>query len=217
MDRAAPGSILRGCSVALVAALALVACTTSSGSGARPSASAGAVTGGSPAPVTTSGPAGGTTTPGTTPTTAAPTGPSSSPSPAPVTMADARNCPATVPNGPAPSAMTYGNGKLRVGLWPHGVIDPGPSYLDAHGRVRMKFPWWRMVRGRLRLSGVRLDAPAPPILPYVPDGYGPTGFQATSITFPTQGCWRITGTAGPASLTFVAFVIDRHRNHRASG
>jgi len=28
-------------------------------------------------------------------------------------------------------------------------------------------------------------------------------FWASSINFPTEGCWQITGTAGPASLTFV--------------
>jgi hypothetical protein len=73
----------------------------------------------------------------------------------------------------------------------------------------MKFPWWRMVTGRLQLSGRRLDATAPPAMTDVPGGYGPTGFQATSVTFPTQGCWQVTGRADHASLSFVTFVIER--------
>jgi hypothetical protein len=89
------------------------------------------------------------------------------------------------------------------------VITASGDYIDRRGRVRMKFPWWRRVRGRLRLTGRRLDAPAPPVIPYVPNGYGPTGFQASGVTFPTEGCWQITGTAGRGSLTFVTFVIER--------
>ena len=42
------------------------------------------------------------------------------------------------------------------------VIHSATKYLDGQGRVRMKFPWWRMVHGRLRIMGHRLDAPAPP-------------------------------------------------------
>jgi hypothetical protein len=105
---------------------------------------------------------------------------------------------------------THGNGRLRVGgLWPHGVIAAGPGYIDRQGRVLMKFPWWRMVRGRLRITGRRLDASAPPLHSYVPAGYGPTGFQATGVTFPTEGCWKVTGTVGHSSLTFVTYVIKR--------
>ena len=40
-----------------------------------------------------------------------------------------------------------------------------------------------------------------------PDGYGLTGFQASGITFPTEGCWEISGTVGSATLTFVTYVI----------
>src|SRR5262245_53025966 len=102
-----------------------------------------------------------------------PTGvePSGAPS-SPVSMASARRCPVTIPIGNAPSARTYGNGRLRVGLWPHGVIAAGPAYVDARGQVEMKFPWWRTVDGRLRITGRRLDGPAPPLRSYIPRGYG---------------------------------------------
>jgi hypothetical protein len=102
-----------------------------------------------------------------------------------------------------------GNGKLWVGgLWPSGVIGAG-SGVFQDGLVSTKFGWWRNVRGQLRISGRRLDASAPPLRSDVPDGYGVTGFQASGVIFPTGGCWRITGTAGPTSLSFVTFVIRK--------
>jgi hypothetical protein len=30
--------------------------------------------------------------------------------------------------------------------------------------------------------------------------------RKTVVTFPTEGCWRVTGTVGHTSLTFVTFV-----------
>jgi hypothetical protein len=86
----------------------------------------------------------------------------------------------------------------------------GANYIDPQGRVWMKFPWWRMVPGRLRISGQRLDAAAPPLRAHVPTGYGPNGFQASTVTFPTEGCWRVTGKVGDARLAFVTYVIKRN-------
>ena len=33
-----------------------------------------------------------------------------------------------------------------------------------------------------------------------------TGFQATGLTFPTTGCWRVTGRYAGASLAFTMLV-----------
>jgi hypothetical protein len=41
----------------------------------------------------------------------------------------------------------------------------------------------------------------------VPDGYGATGFQASAVSYPTEGCWEVTGRVGDASLTFVTLVL----------
>ena len=38
------------------------------------------------------------------------------------------------------------------------------------------------------------------------DGYGLTGFNASSISFSSQGCYRIVGSAGGATLSFVTMV-----------
>ena len=123
-----------------------------------------------------------------------------------VTRAQAAACP-TTRGEPSPSsvpadrffgsASAYGNGMLWVGgLWPDGIISADSRFLDLDGRVGMKFGWWHTVAGKLQITGRRLDAPAPPAIGDVPDGYGITGFQASGVTFPTEGCWEITGSVG---------------------
>jgi hypothetical protein len=104
-------------------------------------------------------------------------------------------------------AAIYGNGKLWVALWPHGVIEAGRPFANKDGSVSMKFPWWRSITGHLRITGRRLDGRAPPLRADVPYGYGTTGFQASGVVFPTPGCWQVIGKAGTTTLTFVTFVI----------
>jgi hypothetical protein len=45
----------------------------------------------------------------------------------------------------------------------------------------------------------------------IPDGYGPTGLQATGVIFPTEGCWEVTGHVGDSTLTFVTLVVKKPR------
>jgi hypothetical protein len=75
------------------------------------------------------------------------------------------------------------------------------------GSIYAKLGWWRGVRGKVSVGGRRLDAPAPPLRADVPAGYGPLGFQASGLTFPTVGCWRVTGSLGGARLSFVVRVV----------
>lgn len=122
-------------------------------------------------------------------------------------------CAVTIPNGTSPPGMPpasrrHGNGALWVDLWPNNrILATAPNYLHPDGSIDMKFPWWRGVAGKLTIEGHRLDAPAPPLSASVSDGYGEMGFQASSIHFPSEGCWQITGRVGEASLTFVTLVI----------
>jgi hypothetical protein len=71
----------------------------------------------------------------------------------------------------------------------------------------MKFPWWRGpdVNGGLQLSGRELSKGAE-IIPDIPDGYGPTGFQASALGFPTPGCYEITAMVADARLRIVTRV-----------
>ena len=36
---------------------------------------------------------------------------------------------------------------------------------------------------------------------------GLTGFNASGVIFPAEGCWQVTGRAGRVALTFVTCVI----------
>jgi hypothetical protein len=140
----------------------------------------------------------------------------------PVTLADARHCPVTIGH-PVPRALwwryllfgsdsAYGNGSLWVGgLWPNGVVIITRDDVGPDGQLGMKLGWYRLTSGYLTITGRRLDAPAPPASGLTfPGSYGLTGFNASGGTFPTEGCWQVTGRAGRAALTFVTFVIKGH-------
>jgi hypothetical protein len=122
-------------------------------------------------------------------------------------------CEPTQPNGATPpgedpSPYDYGNGQLYTVLWPSGEILADPNYVEPDGSIGMKFPWWRApgvgMAGDLRITGHEITT-GESITASIPDGYGQR-FQATGITFPTEGCYEVTGTSGDAPLTFVTKV-----------
>jgi hypothetical protein len=138
----------------------------------------------------------------------------------PVTAANA-----STPPGENPSPDVHGNGKLWTSLPRDGkfIVAPqsAPEYLGPDGEIAVdgvllpdgsvgiKAPWWRGpgVRGRVTVRARRLDAPAPRVGRTVrPSGYGLTGFQAMGLELPSTGCWKITGSAAKARLTFVTLV-----------
>jgi hypothetical protein len=55
----------------------------------------------------------------------------------------------------------------------------------------MKIAWYRETPGRLRVSGSRLDAKAPPLKAEITYGYGTIGFQDSALTFSSPGCWKV--------------------------
>lgn len=129
-------------------------------------------------------------------------------------------CPVTFPRkAPSEAVNLFGagsahwNGHLYVGgLWPDGTIifqPEGPGFILPDGSLSMKFGWFRGegLRGKLKIHGKRLDAPAPPLRASIPCCYGETGFQATGLIFPTDGCWEVTGEVADTSLTFVTRVV----------
>lgn len=124
-------------------------------------------------------------------------------------------CPLTLPNGRtapghADAGMNHGNGKLWTAMWPYNVVIATPDYIEPDGSVSMKWPWWRGVRGKLTITGRRLDGSAPRLRVYLPD-YGRNGFQPSGISFPTAGCWEETGAVGDTELTFVTLVLKASR------
>ncbi len=128
------------------------------------------------------------------------------------------HCPSTHPNTTrAPDETEQPGGYQNDALWTSLTMwsgEPGIVNVPLDGRVEpsgaiadMKWAWFRLIPGALTIDGRRLDGPAPPLTAHVPDGYGDSGFQVSGITFPTAGCWEITGHVAGASLTFVVLVI----------
>lgn len=126
-------------------------------------------------------------------------------------------CSVTQPQGTrdsgASSWVNYRNQDLGVVLWPRGHLVAGElpgggshATINENGSIDAKQGWWRWADGRLRVSGARIDASAPPLRAHVPDGYGSDGAQPVGLTFPTTGCWQIVGRVGNASLTYVVKV-----------
>lgn len=129
----------------------------------------------------------------------------------------AQECPVTTPNGSTPpgetaSASYHGNGELWTALWLDGEIvfrPDGPGEIRQDGSLAMKFPWWRGegIHGPIEISGVRLDRRGSGVTAEMPSGYSDTGFQASALVFPSEGCWQVTAHAGEAQLQFVVEIV----------
>jgi len=137
----------------------------------------------------------------------------------------------TVPNGSSPakanaprapmndtdamrSAWNHGNGALWVNLAANGVLTiAAPAETDDEsvaaikGHSRLKFGWWRGVAGKFTIEGRRLDGAAPPLRYRIQeDAYGAFGFIPSSLYFPSEGYWEITGHLDNQRLTVVVRV-----------
>jgi hypothetical protein len=105
-------------------------------------------------------------------------------------------------------SSAFGNKNLWVGgLGDGGVILADARFVESDGSIGWKLGWWRIAPGTLTITGRRIDSHGPPLGASVPEGYGSRGFQASGVSFPTEGCWEVTGTVGDAELTFVTFVL----------
>ena len=109
--------------------------------------------------------------------------------------------------------FNYGKGGLWTSLEPDGTVvfsARGPGIVNVDGSLSMKWPWYleQGIQGELEIQGRRLDAPSDrslsanhsPVL-------GDPGFHAGAITFPSEGCWEVTGRVRDSSLTFVTLVV----------
>jgi hypothetical protein len=105
-----------------------------------------------------------------------------------------------------------GNGKLATSAY--GVVDATARTLQADGSVSEKFMWFgapTLPKLPLRVTGRRLEAPAPPLRARVNEGGVDAGvpgtrFWASGLTFPTAGCWNVVGRVGKVRLSFVVKV-----------
>jgi len=142
------------------------------------------------------------------------------------------NCPVTIPNDSQPppggggigpgSLLTHGNGLLWTILPDDGVWRVDETAMQTDGSFKEKFVWWRRpveqtvqtvngvfsaevtFAGDLRISGRRLDAASDPLTATTtPEGV----HVGSTITFPSGGCWEITGTAGEDAMTFTVYML----------
>jgi hypothetical protein len=123
----------------------------------------------------------------------------------------AMSCAVTLPrNSPLrdfPGSNVYWAGKLFVaGLTPDGTMRF--SWVLPDGSLPQKFLWYRAqgLRGTLTITGKRIDAPAPPLRAHSSND-GEMGFQPSTLIFPTEGCWELTGKVDTTSLSFVIRVV----------
>lgn len=123
-----------------------------------------------------------------------------------VELPDPRSaCPVTVPNSPRSGRFNHTNGFLSSTLPSGGVISAaryepdGSLFWKPYWRARDPEGWTVAVRGQ------RLDAPAP-LMRVLAVRWG-SGSWATASTFPSEGCWRITGRVGDVSLSYVVKVV----------
>lgn len=115
---------------------------------------------------------------------------------------------------PAPfsaASFNYGSKLLRANLPDGGHLIAGKlpgggvmAQIEPDGSITTKLGWWRGLRGRLVITGHRLDKSAAPLKADLPplSSYGATGFIPSSLTFPTTGCWRVSATLPGARLSF---------------
>ncbi|HXG76908.1 MAG TPA: hypothetical protein VNJ53_10090 [Gaiellaceae bacterium] len=121
--------------------------------------------------------------------------------------ATADRCPATVARD---SKGRYGNGLLQTTLGRDGRL----RALRRDGVLFQKLAWLPLagLRGTLVVRGERLDAPGRMRVLGVYWGHasrGPAaqGSWASAVTFPSAGCYRITGRVGDVALSYVASVV----------
>lgn len=108
---------------------------------------------------------------------------------------------------------SYGNALLSVGpfgLWPNGTVvfkPGGAGFQTQDGALGMKFGWTRGVRGKLNVTGRRIDGEAPPLRFETGTPNSDSGFLASFLIFPTPGCWEVTAQVGDREDSKITFVM----------
>jgi len=135
------------------------------------------------------------------------------PSAAAAESSPASDCPVTEPVWAKPPEDSAVQNPPAYGYY---FVNEDRSIWSSAGRSEIEDPlrageegnkvgWFRPEGAALVITGERIDGQAPPLEAYVPCCY-PTRFQATGLSFPTEGCWRVTAKAADRVLTFVVAV-----------
>jgi len=94
-----------------------------------------------------------------------------------------------------------------------------PEFVNPDGSMRLKAPWFaagppgharRGPRGMLAIAGKRVDQPGSALRVEAQQvgvlGFGGSGVWAVVLTFPSEGCWSITGRVERTTHTFRVLV-----------
>jgi hypothetical protein len=133
---------------------------------------------------------------------------------APATVGIA-GCPVTVPNGRTPpgeqpSPEDRGSGGLWTVIPSDGRIVAKRAFVLPDGSMRIKFPWWgsRRADAHLRITTSSLHPRGGMARAQISPGRtAAPHFWASAVIFQTEGCWRVTASAGQARLSLVVFVV----------
>jgi len=140
------------------------------------------------------------------------------------------SCPVTVPpaqpfippppfeGGPYTRSFLLGTEKLWISLRKSGVWYWAPHKPGHENEVQpltektfwasVDFKWDKEWRPKLKVTGRRLDGPAPPLLtlPTTNAFPGPAAAMLVGVYVPAPGCWEITGEYRSEKLSFVVWV-----------
>ena len=97
-----------------------------------------------------------------------------------------------------------GHGDLYV-AGPPGTFHETRQEAGAYG---LKIGWFRRVRGRLTITGERLDGKGQAQAHVPTSGYAATGPLPTRVTVDAPGCWRITGRLGTTAMRVTVRVVS---------
>ena len=117
------------------------------------------------------------------------------------------------PNSPFPESFWYGTNSLWTLLPQSGMWTGLPH--SSHGYGQKVF-WWRggyiwneEPEPQIAVTAERLDAPAP----LFHSSVGTNAYDSdigsamlTGVTFPSLGCWKVTGEYRDAELRFVVWI-----------
>ncbi|HLG09032.1 MAG TPA: hypothetical protein VI409_10240 [Gaiellaceae bacterium] len=120
--------------------------------------------------------------------------------------------PSAMETCPVTGEGRYGNGLLSTTLPADGVL---LARREPDGSLFQKLPWLPRagLTGVLTVRGERLDAPSPRMgvlsvnWGYASSGPAARGSWASAVSFPSEGCWRISGRVRDVTLSYVVKVV----------
>ena len=124
--------------------------------------------------------------------------------------------PSPYPAKTGPDHFWFGTEELWVNLPKDGTWRGLSHYRPTDSAFRQKLMWWRKgydwheePQPKLKVTGKRLDSPAPPLVADEAHAGGRDlhhPFMMVGIDIPTLGCWEITGHYEDTDLNFVILV-----------